>query len=119
MFWELYQQSEIQAARVASSRAEARAGSAQDRMSRVERRLEALSLACQSMWELCSAEFKLSEEQLIAKMQEVDLRDGKLDGRMSPQAQECERCNRRANARRDKCLYCGHEFAADGHLFDV
>jgi hypothetical protein len=47
-------------------------------------------------------------EDLIEKVQEVDLRDGELDGKLLSLA-DCLSCTRSNNARRTLCIYCGEE----------
>ena len=79
------------------------------KIERVEKKLESLALACQSLWEILQEHTKISEEDLMAKMEEVDIRDGKMDGRISPRAEACQNCNRKTSRRRTNCLYCGHE----------
>lgn len=51
-------------------------------ISEVNNQLETLVLANQAMWELLSEKAGLTETDLINKMNEVDLRDGKLDGKI-------------------------------------
>ena len=76
-------------------------------------RLDRLHLATSAMWELLCERTGLDEDDLLAKIQEVDLRDGRLDGRVdegvnAPPAQ-CPACSRVNNSRRTTCLYCGIE----------
>jgi hypothetical protein len=74
---------------------------------RLERRTDRLALLCQSLWELLRENSGLTENDLIQRMQQIDMRDGVADGRMTPVAVVCPSCNRRSNSRRDECVYCG------------
>src|SRR5262245_38052771 len=75
--------------------------------------LERLSLTCRAMWELLSEQTSVTEGDLLAKVHEIDLRDGHGDGRAQAPAKPCSRCSRRNNARRARCLYCGNELDTD------
>ncbi len=79
----------------------------------LSRRLDQLTLATMAMWELIRDKTALTEEDLIAKMQEVDLRDGKEDGKLVLGVKTCSACRRPANPRHAKCLYCGAKLEKD------
>jgi hypothetical protein len=75
----------------------------------LERRLDLLTVLCQAQWELLQEKTGLTEEDLAAKIDEVDRRDGAADGRMGTAISGCTSCGRPGNARRAVCLYCGAE----------
>lgn len=75
----------------------------------LERRTESLTLACQALWEILQEELNLSNETILKKMQEVDLRDGVLDGRVSVDVAACPSCQRSNKASRANCIYCGEQ----------
>ena len=109
MFWELYQQRSINAASSSASRAHSRADQVGIDVEMLETKIESLALACQSLWEIVRERTDISQEDMLAKMEEIDLRDGVADGRITPQAQNCEKCGRRTSRRRPRCIYCGAE----------
>jgi len=74
---------------------------------KLEQRLNRMTLACQSMWELIRDHTDFTEEDLEKKILEVDLRDGKADGTMGPEVLACPSCKRNTNSHRSNCLYCG------------
>ena len=118
IFWELHQHGKIAEASGKATRAQDRATQTRDHLWRVERRMERLSLACQAMWELLEERTDLTEAELLARMQEVDLRDGKADGKIGRQVLECPSCGRKANTARAACLYCGTDLSGHGdHVF--
>ena len=113
MFWEFYQNHRI-------SRAESRANSARSEAERshayinlLEDKVDSLALACQSLWELLRDQTALTEADLQAKMEEIDLRDGCADGKMTTRADACAQCGRKTSRRRPRCLYCGHEITGN------
>lgn len=75
----------------------------------LERRTESLTLACQALWEILQEELNLSNETILKKMQDVDLRDGALDGRVSVNVAACPSCRRANKASRTNCIYCGDQ----------
>ncbi len=79
----------------------------------LSRRLDQLTLATMAMWELIRDQTALSENDLLDKMQEIDLRDGKADGKLVSGIKTCKACNRPVNPRHKKCLYCGAELQKD------
>lgn len=107
MLWDLIQQSQIHDARSSAEDANRRADQVRSDVARTQSTIDALSLSCAAMWELLSAKLGVTEEELMAKIEEVDLRDGKLDGKIANVKQACSGCGRTNNAKRGRCLYCG------------
>lgn len=93
----------------AAARAGAQARSAQDAAMEMQERLDKLTLITMAMWELLRDRAKMSEADLLAKVQELDLRDGVPDGKITAVVNKCPHCNRTMSPRHQKCLYCGHE----------
>jgi hypothetical protein len=107
MFWEFYQTRQIGNASRKAERASADADRVVTNMLMLENKVESLALACQSLWELLRENTKLTEQDLEAKMEQVDLRDGRQDGKMSSVSSACPDCGRKTSRRRPRCLYCG------------
>lgn len=74
---------------------------------RLERRADQMALVCQALWELLRERTDLTDNDLVNRLREVDLRDGVADGRMTPVPVECPSCHRQSTSKRDECLYCG------------
>ena len=96
-----------------SERSNLKADEAQRDILSLQEKLDHLSLVIQSMWELLEKNTTLTREQLLDKIQEVDLRDGKLDGRLQAKAQPCSSCGRRSSLRHTQCMYCGEGLSQD------
>ena len=69
-------------------------------------RYEHLALVCQALWEILQKKTGATEDMLLSKMEEIDLRDGTLDGRVRDSVR-CAKCNRPVSRRRTKCFVCG------------
>jgi hypothetical protein len=84
----------------------------------LEARVDKLVLVCRSLWELVRDNTSLTEDDLMNKVLELDLRDGVADGKMSPGVQQCAHCGRTMSPRHARCLYCGREDATQ-EAFDA
>jgi len=78
-----------------------------DRLRELEFTINRMALGCQAMWELLRSRVGITEQELLAKMNEVDLRDGSQDGRMTPVPIACPQCGKPSNSRHSRCMYCG------------
>lgn len=111
MHWEFYQQSQINSVSRKADEASRTADRASEKAGKVLHQLEAkvdgLALTCQALFEILQSQSGVTEEQLAQKMEEIDLRDGTKDGRISPAKKVCSQCGRRASPNRGNCLYCG------------
>lgn len=107
MLWDLIQQSQIHDARSSAADATRRADQVRNDVDRTQATIDALSLSCAAMWELLSAKLGVTEQELMAKIEEIDMRDGQLDGKIASVKQACTGCGRANNAKRGRCLYCG------------
>ena len=75
----------------------------------LEDRLEKMMLICRALWELRPSEPELTDDDLMAKVAEIDLRDGELNHKLNKPVLECPECGRRVNARSRRCIYCGFD----------
>lgn len=64
-------------------------------------------MVCEAMWEILRDEHGYSDEKLQAKIEEIDLRDGVLDGKNKQETNLCKSCGRKSSPRHEACLYCG------------
>lgn len=83
-------------------------GSIPNSTAKRDHRLEKLQLVTQAMWEILRERHGVTDEELEAKILEVDLRDGTKDGRMARAVAVCGTCGRKTGVRHHRaCFYCG------------
>lgn len=80
--------------------------------------IDKLILITRAMWEITAKEKGLTDEDLINKVNEIDLRDGRADGKMQTAIRQCPSCGRNLFVGHRKCLYCGAEDVS-GNPFEV
>ena len=107
MLWQTYDQTRSVQAQLTADKAERTAEGAADRLAALQNHVERLSLACQALWELLRDRTELTEEDLEAKVVEVDMRDGRLDAKIGTTQQDCPACGRKTNSTRSICIMCG------------
>ena len=78
---------------------------------------ERLYLVVQAMWKLLKDKAGLTDADLDAKVQEIDMRDGRLDGQDSTQTDPltCRQCGRTILSGQAQCSWCGTQ--AEGGPF--
>ena len=129
MFWNLQQQAEIESNTrdISTNRGDMRWNdrkitNMKYQVDLLTNQTDAMMVACQAMWEVLRDDAKIGEEKLLKKIEEVDLRDGKKDGKMPKikDAAHCIKCQRPNNPH-NICLYCGEQLskAPDPHVFNV
>ena len=84
---------------------------------KARRNVERLYMVVQAMWELLQDKVGLTDADLEAKVREIDMRDGQLDGRDATQTalQTCRNCGRALLSGLAHCSWCGAQ--ADGGAF--
>ena len=115
--WDIVQQVQIQNLKARQVSAESSAESAESgarlRQEQMGARIERLVLVTEAMWELLSSRFGLTVADLASKVREIDLRDGREDGRLGPTAEaalvRCPSCQAVVPAGRTTCQFCGAE----------
>ena len=108
LFYDLYQDSKINRAQYAAERGEQTAQSARDAVRQLEERVNKLTLINMALWSLLKETAGLTEEALAKRVEEIDLADGQIDGRMRPRLQACPQCAQTLSQRHNRCLYCGY-----------
>ena len=113
LFIDAIQYRQINQARNDASTAKSKAENMERRLAAVERRLDRMALASQALWELLKERTDLTIGQVFAKMEEIDLRDGRKDGKIGGRVLKCTECGRTVNALNTACVYCGHPVPTD------
>jgi len=83
----------------------------------LKQQVERLMLASLAMAEILRDQLGISAEVIEGKIREIDLRDGKLDGKLHPSAKPCGACGRISSPMHATCLYCGAPIPKDFLLF--
>ena len=69
--------------------------------------IDKLILVDRALWEIVAESQGLTEEYLLNKVNEIDLRDGVLDGKMREPIRKCASCGKVLQQGYAKCIYCG------------
>ena len=118
MIWEAYQQSNISQAKQTANEAKSKADGQAYNINSMNQKIDLLALTCQAMWELLRDNSDLTEEDIEAKVLEIDGRDGRVDGKIGTQTADCPACGRPTNTKRNSCVICGAEFVKP-HKFEL
>ncbi len=114
--WNLQQEARIGEAKAEATEAKDEVSRHRERIQELEFSLNRISLASQALWELLRSRLGLTDPELLAKINEVDLRDGVKDQRMTAKLTTCPSCDRTLNTKSSRCIYCGAAVAKP-HVF--
>jgi hypothetical protein len=97
---------------LARSNAHEAVGAARDARSEVEMLkvdVERLLMITEALWTMLREQHGYGDDELVARIAAIDMRDGRLDGKVSASggAVKCPRCGRAVSKRRPVCIYCG------------
>jgi len=112
-----YTQNRYDEAQSAAERAENKSDHIGAELKALQRQVDRMALACQALWEIIREHSDFKEEDLEKKMLEIDLRDGKTDGKIGALVLNCPACGSKTNSKRPTCIICGapvispHRFA--------
>ena len=79
----------------------------------LEARLDRALLACEALWTLVRDKLGVTDVELVERMNDIDLSDGKLDGKVRRTGVSCPKCGRTIARRFPKCVYCGQPVVHD------
>lgn len=85
---------------------------------KLQQDFDRMCLLNQALLEIVQAKLGFSNSDLEAKILEIDLRDGKADGKMGGSITTCPSCGRNVNGKKGSCLYCGAELTKE-HKFEI
>lgn len=108
MGYAMRQSIEAQRAGITADRAVATATQARSQVEFIQMDVERLLMITEALWTMLRDEHGYTDEQLIQQIQEIDMRDGRLDGKVAKQSpSKCPQCGRTISARRPMCVFCG------------
>ena len=79
--------------------------------------LERSFMISHALWEIVRFQCGLTDEDILRKVSEIDLRDGVLDGKNEGTPTICPGCGQRVSTRNPACPYCGG--VIDESIFNV
>lgn len=105
--WDVYQQHQIGETQDRLNRAATTAYSTGEDVRALRAQVDHLSMVNMALWSVVREKLGLADEELARRVEEIDLSDGKLDGKVGVPTRECADCGRVMAARHERCLYCG------------
>ena len=95
-----------------ASEARSDAAAARTEVDLVKSDIERLLMITEALWMILKEQHGYDDNELIKRIVTIDMRDGKLDGRVQPEPpQKCPKCNRTLFKNRQRCIYCGEYVA--------
>jgi hypothetical protein len=106
---------------VESAKGEARRGDTNVKagIDKLSREVEKLKLVTRALCELLSENSSVPVEAIFDRIQEIELRDGQLNGKYVEGVSKCSACNRPGKISRGNCMYCGEKMNTDDPLGTV
>ena len=89
-----------------SDRAAPKSESMSKKVAYLEEKIEFMRVANQALWEIVSEKCGVTVDEFKARVMEVDVRDGALDGRVTMRILDCPNCHQKVHSKRALCLYC-------------
>ena len=94
--------------------AQREARDAKSRLELLQADVERLLMITEALWTVLKQQHGLTDEDLAKLVADIDLRDGRLDGRVAPSAPHpCPQCGHMLGKRRPFCYFCGAAVPGD------
>jgi len=98
----------IKQAKMAGERAVQGAAEVRTQNEAITMDIEKLLMITEALWIFIKKEHGMNDEDLATMVQDIDLRDGKLDGKVAKQENpDCPHCGRKLMKNNSICIYCG------------
>lgn len=79
----------------------------------LQQEIDRLALICEALWSVLKTRLNMRDDDLAEVISELDLADGKLDGKLSKVGpRSCDGCGRANSRRHTRCMYCGNVMQA-------
>ena len=99
---------------VNASAARSDAASARMEVDLLKSDVERLLMITEALWLILKEQHGYDDNELVKRIVTIDMRDGKLDGRVAPEPpQKCPQCGRTLFKNRSRCVYCGEYFVGN------
>lgn len=86
-----------------------------NRVEDLDERLDKLAMIVRAIWALLEGQ-GLTADQLIAKLEEIDLLDGVVDDQVRPRLVDCPSCQSKVAVGLQACQFCGTKVRTEaGH----
>ena len=105
-FWGIQAGRSAAQAATSASRAQGEARKAKTSVDDLQSQLDRALMACEAMWTILRDKLNVTDLDLLNRINEIDLSDGKLDGKVNKSAVACPKCGRTMARRFKKCMYC-------------
>ncbi len=70
--------------------------------------IERLLMISEALWTMVREQHGYTDDELLRRVVEIDMRDGRLDGRVAPTPPEkCPHCGRTLAKHKLVCIFCG------------
>ena len=77
-------------------------------ISQLQMQVERLLMVTEALWTILKEKHGLEDQELLRQMVQIDLRDGRMDGRVAATPPEpCPKCQRIVAKQSVRCMYCG------------
>lgn len=77
-------------------------------ISQLQTQVERLLMVTEALWTILKEKHGMEDQELLKRIVEIDLRDGRLDGRVAATPPEpCPKCQRIVSKQSIRCMYCG------------
>lgn len=97
-----------------AARARAAAEQSQQNIDLLRCDIERLLMICEALWSMIREQHGYTDEELYRRVTQIDMRDGRLDGRVAPSPPaKCPHCGHVLAKRRPVCLFCGKPVRQD------
>lgn len=83
-------------------------------VARLQMQVERLLMITEALWGILKEQNGFDDKELQKRIVEIDLRDGRMDGRVAatPPA-ACPKCGRMVPKQSVRCMYCGEPLLMD------
>ncbi len=102
-----------QSARLASAAASSQGSSVEEHLD-LHERVDRLLMVVDGIWSLLEDD-GYTDEQLLARIQEIDAADGVADGKRTQLAAQCGECGAKVAPGLSSCQFCGTALPEDSH----